>query len=598
MSPRICWIAVVLAAVASAQTATPAEPLCLAAFQGDAARVQLLLEKRADPNIRCEAGMTPLLYASLVTRRGAVETGPDLHRDYTAVARLLLVAGADVNARDEAGRTALLTAVDGSASEYKVIGGDDALARLLVERGANVNAQDRDGWTPLLKAVNVWADQPKLVAFLLLSGADANARLKDGRTALMLAARTAKSDRLEALIGSGADVNAADEKGMTTLMTAALVIWDDAALEMMKLLLAHGVRADLPNHDGRTALDLVAEAGYLSRVEFLLANGAKTTERAALLKRARDRALVRAVRESSTDEVRALLDRGADPDARNAEGRPALLIAADNDYPAEKAILLLDRGAAANAMDQERQTALMVAVQHYQPETVRALLAHRADPNAADGQGNSVLMQAAASKRNWMEERQPLIHLLLEKGADVNYRNAHGATALMLMAGEGNPALALLLAKGADVNARDDEGNTALLYAARFFVRGWPRRNGWALLEKGADVNASNRLGETALILAATQFEADCARLLLAKSANVNAKTSRGRTALMQAIDGPKEFDNERHIVYSPQIARVLMDAGADVNARDADGVTALAIALRRGYQEMADALRQAGAAQ
>jgi ankyrin repeat protein len=242
------------------------------------------------------------------------------------------------------------------------------------------------------------------------------------------------------------------------------------------------------------------------------------------------------------------------------------------------------------------ETALMVAADRYQAEIVKALLDRGADPNAVDRGANSVLMRAAASKRSWEEERKPLIHLLLEKGADPGHKNTHGVTALMLMALNGNPALALVLEKPLDVDARDQQGNTALLYASRFFVRGWQRRNGWALLGKGADVNAANHRGETALILAATQHEAEAAQLLLEKGANVNAKTKTGRTALMQAIDGPKDFDNDKHVVYSPEIAKLLIAAGADVNARDAGGNTALTLANRRGYLDMAAALRKAGA--
>jgi ankyrin repeat protein len=62
------------------------------------------------------------------------------------------------------------------------------------------------------------------------------------------------------------------------------------------------------------------------------------------------------------------------------------------------------------------------------------------------------------------------------------------------------------------------------------------------------------------------------------------------------ATDGPKEFDNQKHVVYSPRIANLLIEAGADVNARDVQGNTALKLAVRRGYADMAVELRRAGA--
>jgi ankyrin repeat protein len=249
-----------------------------------------------------------------------------------------------------------------------------------------------------------------------------------------------------------------------------------------------------------------------------------------------------------------------------------------------------------NLAGSDKDTALMIAADQYQAEIVKALLDHGADPNASDRQGNTVLMRAAASKRSYQEERHPLIHLLLAAGADPRRKNLHGVTALMLLAGDGNPALPLLLEKEIEVDARDADGNTALLYAARHFASGLQRSDGWALLQKGADVNAANQQGETALTLAATQYVLDAAQLLLLRGANVNARTRRGRTALMQSIDAPKDFDNDKHVVYSPEIAKLLIAAGADVNARDAGGKTALMLATERGYSDMAADLKKAGA--
>ncbi len=378
-------------------------------------------------------------------------------------------------------------------------------------------------------------------------------------------------------------------------MTAAAIDGDEQSTAIIKLLIAAGANLNAADNQGRTAAHRAAQAGYLERARFLVASGTQVAA-AVFWKQALNYALLRAITRGSTESAAALLDQGADPDFRDDSGRTLLTIAAAEEYSADRTLLLLGHGASVNLAASDGDTPLMVAADRYQPATVKALLDRGADPNAADRDGNTALLRAAASRYSWQEDRQPLIGLLIEKGADPAAKNRHGVTALMLLALNGNPAMMLLLDKPIDVNARDEDGNTALLYAARFFVREGQRRNGWALLQRGADVNASNHAGETALILAATQSEPDAVRLLLAKGADVNAATRAGRTALMQAIDGPKDFDNERHGVYSPEIARLLIAAGAGVNARDASGDTPLTLAVRRGYQDMAAVLTRAGA--
>ena len=593
---RLILSTAILLCVAAAQEDGPREPLCRAAQNGDAAQVRALLARGANPNLRDEQGETPLMLASSVHSVTIPDDRKNILRDAEGCAKFLLDKGADVNARDPAGRTALLIAMEGSASEYGVTGADERLARLLIGRGADVNAQDKEGWSPLLKALNLWADQPALVEFLLSKGAHVKARLKDGRSSLMLAAHLGKDDRIPLLIAKGADVNAYDRSGSTVLMVAAEVQWDEESIVMMKLLAAKGANLNATDNQGRTAADRASKAGSLARAKLLIESGTKVADVGAFWKRARNYALLRAIVRGNIESATAMLDEGADPDLHDDSGRTLLMIAAEDEYSANKTILLLKHGASVNLAGSTGDTALMVACDRYQAEIVKALLDVGANPNAVDREGNTVLIRAAASKHSWEESRKPLIHFLLEKGADPASTNGHGVTALMLMALNGNPALPVLLENPLDVNTRDDEGNTALLYASRYFVRDWQRRNGWALLEKGADANAANHKGETALILAATQSEGDAARLLLEKGADVNVRTSTGRTPLMQAIDEPKDFDNERHAMYSPEIAKLLIAAGADVNAHDAAGNTALALARKRGYLDMVAALEHAGA--
>jgi ankyrin repeat protein len=106
-----------------------------------------------------------------------------------------------------------------------------------------------------------WSDQPEVVHFLIANGADPKARLKDGRTGLMLAARLGKVDRLPLLIDSGVDVNARANDGSTALMIAATVRDQDSGLAVVRFLTRHGADVKLHDARGNTALKLALGQG-------------------------------------------------------------------------------------------------------------------------------------------------------------------------------------------------------------------------------------------------------------------------------------------------------------------------------------------------
>ncbi|MBZ5623439.1 MAG: ankyrin repeat domain-containing protein [Acidobacteriia bacterium] len=149
----------------------------------------------------------------------------------------------------------------------------------------------------------------------------------------------------------------------------------------------------------------------------------------------------------------------------------------------------------------------------------------------------------------------------LGKGADINTRDARGATLLMHATAFGSlEAMKLLLDSGADVNARSALDATALIWGA-----GDPQR-ARTLIDKGAGVNAKSKLGRTPLMIAA-----DCdgcsetVRLLLEKGADPNARDGRGTSALRLAADA-NDFES----------MRMLIDKGAPADAPDGDGETPL----------------------
>lgn len=131
-----------------------------------------------------------------------------VYGDFAKVRRLVAQDPAVVHARDNYGFTAL----------HGVVGEDHfELAEYLILHGADVNARNDNGITPLHLAA-----YPEMVAILLKHGADLEARENGGGTPLHIHSENPETlDVMAALLEHGANVNARDQGGKTALDTAS-----------------------------------------------------------------------------------------------------------------------------------------------------------------------------------------------------------------------------------------------------------------------------------------------------------------------------------------------------------------------------------------
>jgi ankyrin repeat protein len=214
--------------------------------------------------------------------------------------------------------------------------------------------------------------------------------------------------------------------------------------------------------------------------------GALPPERRAALEREQE--LAEACRRGAVARVRAMLDAGADPDARDAFDRTPLIHAAFAGH-LEVARLLLDRGAGANAENLQRRSALVLAADQGHTEIVELLLDRGADPDHA-----GIHDQTALHVAGW-QGHVAVVRALLAGGADPELHDATGNTPLTLAATEDVPdVVRVMISGGAVVDGSTPAGHTALMKAA---MEGRARVVE-ALLALGADPRLRDRHGMTA----------------------------------------------------------------------------------------------------
>jgi ankyrin repeat protein len=405
------------------------------------------------------------------------------------------------------------------------------------------------------------------VMALLKDGADVNAPLGDGMTALHWAAERGDLALTNALVYAGANVAAVTRIGQYTPLHIAARTGHPGVVKALLEANAEVNAKTAPS--GATALHLAATAGNVEIINALLAAKAEVDAREPEWDQT---PLIFAAAAGRTDAVKALLKAGADPDAQSKWvdlGKESQLDRAARQLQQKILEATVAKGQKPTAS--QLQASIQAA-----RELLRSGKVPPPDPNARGGEDRNFNPEEINPAQNSKGGMTALHHAvrqgyvetaaaLLEGGADINKPMAgDGSTALVVAAINGQfDAAMLLVQKGADPNIAMKGTGVHPLWAT--INTQWQPRTRFpqpqnteqqkhtylelmeALLQAGADVNARITLhpwimvytgcgnrncgladtsGSTAFWRAAYSVDVDAMKLLVKYGADVNIPTA------------------------------------------------------------------------
>jgi ankyrin repeat protein len=253
--------------------------LHLASSYGYLDIARMLLEHGADASAQAEDGKSPLHVAASY---GNLE-----------ISRILVEHGADVTARANSGRTPL---------HFASSCGSVQVARFLMEHGADLSARDKYGWTPWdqanmdghaelarflvdvggyptvqddnLTASDAAAEEAMEVRVEQGASADTTSLVNNGWTPLHVAVGQGNVEVVRILVKHGMDVAARTNDGWTPLHLGVL----QGNVDVVRILIEHGADTTVGANDGRTPLHMAVEAGHVEVVRVLVGQDTDTEQ--------------------------------------------------------------------------------------------------------------------------------------------------------------------------------------------------------------------------------------------------------------------------------------------------------------------------------
>ncbi|NQT13621.1 MAG: ankyrin repeat domain-containing protein, partial [Planctomycetes bacterium] len=544
----------------------------------DPERVKILLEmlkiliaRGADPNLRDLPSM-PRNANSTISR-----PTPIYHARGHESARILIKAGADVDFQDDSRDTPMMDAALFKRFDvvYALLAGDAdfrledlrglTLAKEILDReldpmseaaawrrkciefmeNSGVDFQEEklwiDDWYRRREELFRRADEAerrgeysgrlgwysRSVAGVLLAGTgfrlhrfqyNAKDFFADPKVAeLAEAAAQGDAERVDALVDEGVDANARGEHGLTPLIYAM----SGKNIQGFQRLLERGADPNQHMHFGESAMKWAAYQDESGHLKMLLAHGGDPNLRYPTAEKD-PTPLHWAIQGPSVENARILIDGGADPRGRGANGSPLMLAArdgrfdmvygmleADADFRPKKRDhyslaqrILLSDVAPGSPGEKWRQKCIQLLLEKgvdFESEKPRVEEIKRQDRERAKVWAATTRIPHALS---WLTPTS--VGAVLVNGYDLRRREHHAkeffadpkVAELAEAAARGDVGqVDALAAEGVDVNAKGQEGLTPLVYA----MIGTNTKGFERLLKRGDDPNQKMLHGESAI---------------------------------------------------------------------------------------------------
>ncbi|XP_063601900.1 putative ankyrin repeat protein RF_0381 [Penaeus indicus] len=310
-------------------------------------------------------------------------------------------------------------------------GGHVDIVKFLLRSGAQAEAKNYEGMTPLHLAS--WGGHAEIIKALLDRGVNGNARTNEGMTAVHLASMGGHVSSMEALTPT-CDFLSVTREGKSALHLAA----EYGNLGAVEWLHLQGLKPSLKDHSGHTPLQCAKDEGHKKVVEYLKRYDQQTLNR-------HGRELLSAVAEGNLVEVKRIIRLGANLNlssiVEGEDGRQALHTAALLSYT-EILQELLRRGAERNGTDSRGNTVVHYAALREDPRVLQVLHEENVDVASAVNFSGETPLHIAASRGNLK-----VLEWLLQKGVNVNHKNAEGMTAEEVAASKRQYGAAEILSK-------------------------------------------------------------------------------------------------------------------------------------------------------